>query len=128
MVGWEISNITCIIEVLILLLLLSVVVNVSVTIKHAVGLIVTIRVHFFSILAVWLHLAAKEIWVDLLVWIDTILLVFIRLLHLIIHLVHLLFFHLRILVLHLIWLLFGLIWVVILFWVHCCKLFKNYIS
>jgi len=128
MVGWEVPNITCIVEVFILLLLLAIIVNVSVTIEHAIGLIVTIRVHLLSILAVWLHLAAKEIWVDLLVWIDTILLVFVRLLHLVIHLVHLLLFHLRILVLHLIWLLFRLILVVILFWVHCCKLFKNYIS
>jgi len=128
MVGWEVSNITCIVEVFILLLLLAIIVNVSVTIEHTIGLIVTIRVHLLSILAVWLHLAAKEIWVDLLVWIDTILLVFVRLLHLVIHLVHLLLFHLRILVLHLIWLLFRLILVVILFWVHCCKLFKNYIS
>ena len=128
MVGWEVPNITFIVEVFILLLLLAIIVNVSVTIEHTIGLIVTIRVHLLSILAVWLHLAAKEIWVDLLVWIDTILLVFVRLLHLVIHLVHLLLFHLRILVLHLIWLLFRLILVVILFWVHCCKLFKNYIS
>lgn len=118
MVGWEVSNITCIVKVFILLLLLAIIVNVSVAIEHAISLIVTIRVHFLSVLAVWLHLAAKEIWVDLLVWINTILLVFVRLLHLVIHLVHLLLFHLRILVLHLIWLLFRLILVVILFWVH----------
>jgi len=128
MIGWEVPNITCIVKVFILLLLLSIIVNVSVAIKHTIALIFTIRVHFLSILAVWLHLAAKEIWVDLLVWIDAILLVFVRLLHLVIHLVHLLLFHLRILVLHLIWLLFRLVLVVILFWVHCCKLFKIYIS
>ena len=130
MVCWEVTNITCIVEVFVLLLifLLPIIVNVSIAIEHAVASIVTIRVHFFPILAFWLHLAAKEIRVDLLVWINPILLVFLWLLHLIIHLVHLLLLHLRILVLHLVWLLFRLVLVVILFRIHFRKLFKIYIS
>ena len=128
MVCWKVSNIACIIEVFILLLWLAFIIDVSVAIEHAIGLVVTIRVHFFTILSLWLHLPAQEIWVNLLIWINTILLIFIWLLHLLLHLVHLLLFHLRILVIHLVWLLIRLVLIVICVWVHVVSYLKNYIS
>ena len=127
MVCWEVADVTCIVEVLILLLWLLII-DVSVAIEHAITLVLAIRVHLIAVLALRRHLAAKEIWVDLLVWINAILLILVWLLHLIVHLVHLLVVHWRIWVFHLVWLLLGLVLVVIVFGVHCCKLFKNYIS
>ena len=124
MVCWKVSDVTCVIEVFVLLLWLLVFFDVSIAAEHTIALVVTIGVHLFAVLALWLHLPAKEIWVDLLVWINAILLIFIGLLHLPIHFIHLLVLHLGVWILHLVWLLLRLVLVVILFWVHVVSYLK----
>jgi hypothetical protein len=58
MVCWKVPDVSSIVEVLILLLLLSIVIDVPVAIEHAVALVLAIWVIHFLAVAIWLHLAA----------------------------------------------------------------------
>ena len=120
MVCGEVSDVAGVVEILVLLLLLPIVLDVPIAVEHAVALVVAIGVVHLLAISVWLHLAAEEVRVDLLVWINTVVLIIHHFLPL--HVFHLLLVHShgRLLLVHLcnwllLWLLLNLVGVVIVF-------------
>lgn len=81
MICWQVSNVTCVVEIFInVLLWLVILVAKSVSIEHTVGIHGTTIVDaILELSGIWAHLASQEILVDLLVWINTILIRHLRL-------------------------------------------------
>ena len=83
MICWKIPDISCIVEIfflasIIIWILTTVSEHFWITLIHVTKILLTIVIHLL-----W-HLTAQEVWVDLLIWINTILL----LLHLLLLLSH----------------------------------------
>ena len=73
MIGWKVTNITCVVEVFFNILILFFATHASSgTIEHSIGIYLT-AIHFITVIHLthWLVIAAKEIIVDLLVWVDS---------------------------------------------------------
>ena len=73
MICWKISNVTCVVEVLVVLLASAVVIAASVA-EHARLALVHVTHIFLAVIHLLWHLSSEEILVDLLVWINSILL------------------------------------------------------
>ena len=78
MICWQVSNVSCIVEIFIYVLLWLLFLA-SICIKHSVGIYWTAIVHVLELSGIWAHLASQEILVDLLVWVNTILIWHLRL-------------------------------------------------
>jgi hypothetical protein len=73
MIGWKVTNITCIVEVFFNVFILFFTTHTSSSsIEHSIGIYLT-AIHFIAVIHLthWLVIAAKEIIVDLLVWVDS---------------------------------------------------------
>ena len=142
MVSWKISNISCVIEILLLpsiviWILTAISEHFWIALIHVTKVLLTIVIHLL-----W-HLTAQKVWVDLLIWVNTVLLLIHLLLLLSHHLLLGLFIHSRVHTSHtsfvharlLLYLLLAIVlgwgffgwwlvswWLVVSFSVHSCKL------
>ena len=133
MISWKITDVSSIVEVFIcftFILVLGTFVDVSVSAEHTVGVDWLSIIHVWVVLVIilWWLVSSHEIWINLLVWIDTLVIVILLIIlssisHITIHTTHIIFSHFlstHILVLLLVLWYAAIVWllVVIAFTVH----------